>query len=269
MDINQVLAGLDKLFAENKMDEVPDYLKRALAISDKEKDYSSKISILNELIGFYRVTSKYDKAFEYGRQALAILDGMGLRDTIPYATTLLNIASAHRAAGNLEEALKLYKRIEAIYNCNLSPDDFLIASFYNNIALLYQEMGDFGNAVVSLRKALDVIKTFDNGASELATTYSNLGASLVRTGNIDEAKEMLEKSLAIYDGIEERGYHYSSALSAMGEVYFRFGDYQKALEYYEKAADEIYHVFGENAAYKVMQENIAQVRAQMDKAKQV
>ncbi|MGN0393781.1 MAG: tetratricopeptide repeat protein [Coprococcus sp.] len=268
MDINQVLAGLDKLFAENKMSEVPGYLEQALNTADADNDNGSKISILNELIGFNRVTGDFDKSLEYGTQAIELLDGMGMSNTIPYATTLLNVANAHRAAGNYAAALTLYKQIEGIYNSNLSPDDYLIASFNNNIALLYQEMGDFESAVVSLKKALEIIKKFDDGASELATTYTNLGTSLTHTGRFEEAKEMLTKALDTYDSIGEKGYHYSSALSAMGEIYFREGNYDRSLEYYEDAANEIYSVFGENAVYKVVQENIKAVKEQIDKEKQ-
>jgi len=261
MDINKVLAGLDRLFAENRMNEVENYLTEALTEADNEGDYAAKLSILNELIGFYRVISEFDKAIRYGEQAVQILKSMQMDGTIPYATTLLNIANAHRAAGNLQESLKLYERIEEIYTENLKPGDFLMASFYNNIALLYQEMGDFENAAASLRKALAIAETYDNAASEIATTYSNLGASLLRLGRNEEAKEMLKTAIEKYEMIGERGYHFSSALSAMGEAYYREGDFQKSLEYYEAAASEIHSVFGENAAYKVMQENISAVKA--------
>lgn len=261
MDINKVLEGLDRLFAENRMNEVEEYLTQALYTAESEKDDASKLSIMNELIGFYRVTSEFDKAVRYGEQAVQILKAMNMEGTIPYATTLLNIANAHRASGSLKEALELYRQIEVIYKSNLDSKDFLIASFYNNIALLYQEMGDYESAVSSLRKALAIAETYDNAASEIATTYSNLGASLLRLGRNEEAKEMLKEAINRYEKIGERGYHFSSALSAMGEAYYRDGDYNKSLTYYESAASEIYNVFGENAAYKVMQENIAAVKA--------
>lgn len=267
MDINKVLEGLDRLFAENRINEVEEYLIQALREAEHENDDASKLSIMNELIGFYRVTSEFDKAIHYGELAVQILKSMHMETTIPYATTLLNIANAHRASGNLQEALELYKQIEVIYKNNLDSRDFLIASFYNNIALLYQEMGDYESAVDSLRNALAIAETYDNAASETATTYSNLGASLLRLGKNEEAKEMLKEAINRYEKIGERGYHFSSALSAMGELYYREGDYNKSLQYYESAASEIYSVFGENAAYKVMQENISAVKASIQQSK--
>lgn len=263
MDINKVLLELDKLFAENRISEVEPFLLKALEETDEAGDYASKLSILNELIGFHRVTSEFDKAIYYGGQALDILKDINMEGTIPYATTLLNYANVYRASGNLEESLKLYKEIEVIYKNSLEPNDFLIASFYNNIALLYQEMGDFENAVTYLENALAIVKGYEDASSELATTYSNLGTSLLRLNRLDEAKEALNKASDIYDKVGEKGYHYSSMLSAMGEVFFKEGNYDKSLSYYEKAAAEIYNLFGENVAYKVICDNIATVKEKL------
>ena len=65
MNIETVLNQLDDLFSMQKIDDVEPYLSDQLAIATKEGDYGSCITIMNELIGFFRDTSQYEKADFY------------------------------------------------------------------------------------------------------------------------------------------------------------------------------------------------------------
>lgn len=263
MDVNNMLAGLDRLFSENRISEVGTYLENAFAQAAAEQDISACLTILNEQIGFFRSTCEYDKSIDYSNQAVFLLDRIGMQGTIPYATTLLNVANAYRAAGRLDEALEYFKQVETIYDEKLQTDDFNIASYNNNVALLYQEMGDYNNAVLCLEKALQVALKYEDAASEVATTYTNLGASLLKLGRTEEAKEKLHAAINQYNKIGETGYHYSAALSAMGELCYTEADYENALKYYEDAANELESVFGRNDNYMLMQENIARVKEKL------
>lgn len=267
MNIDQFFAGLDQLFAESRMDEVEAYLTEALQEAEKEEDHNAELAIINELMGFYRVTNEFEKALHFCERAIRLSETLGLQGTIPYATTLQNTANANRAAGNLPEALEYFKSAEAIYQEKLEPNDFLFASINNNLSLLYQEMGDFASSVECLRKALEVAETYENAVSEIATTYGNLGMSLLRLGELEEAKECLQTSLSKYKEIGELGYHYSATLSALGEACYKERNYKEALSYYEEAASELERLFGKNETYQMMQDNIHMVKSKIDEEK--
>ena len=102
MDIEAVIHGLDALFANRQSEQVEDYLSKYLEQALKEGDVGSAITIINELIGYYRDTSQYDKADAYCQKLLPFMEQAGLKDTIHYGTSCLNIANAYRAAGRLE-----------------------------------------------------------------------------------------------------------------------------------------------------------------------
>lgn len=263
MNINEVFSGLDKLFAENRISEVEKYLTRALSEAEYDNDRESMLAIQNELIGFHRTTGEHDKALYFCRQALRLAKQMEIEDTVPYGTTLMNVANANRAAGNLLEALSYYKQVEEIYVSQLGPHDILIASYYNNLALVYQELGDFDKAVDALEKALKIIERHENAGTEIAATYANLGESLLRAGRPQEAEDRLAEAVRRYQLMGERGYHYSAALSAVGEAWYRQGNYEEALKYYELAASELYSVYGENDTYKIILGNIETVKAKI------
>jgi tetratricopeptide (TPR) repeat protein len=260
MDVNKFFSELDKLFAENKISQVGEYMDKALSEANEEKDAGAMLTIYNEQIGFYRTTGEHEKALYYCEQAEKLSCSMGIQETIPYATTLLNIATENRAAGRTGQAFGYYDKVLEIYKKNLQPDDMLFASYYNNLALACQEIQDYGRAVDNLRKALDIAKSHPDAGVEIATTYANLGESLIRAGEIDEAVANLQEAIKLFETMEEFGTHYSAALSGMAEACYRKGDYDSSVSYFEKAAQEIYNIYGECESYKIIIGNLQAVK---------
>ena len=265
MNTNQFIENLDQLFEEKRLKEVEPFLKDSLSQAVAEKDSSAQFTILNEMMGFFRDTSQYEKSIEACHQCMGLMKQMGIEGTVDYATSLQNIANAHRAAGLLQESLDFYQQAFQIYKENIPMDDYRFASLNNNIALLYQEMGDFEKAVEHLKKALAIIKEIEGAEIEVATTYSNLGASLLELGKVNEAVESLEKALEIYGRDEVKNFHYSAALSAMAAAQCRLGNYDKAATLYEEALGEIEINMGKGTAYEITRENLKKVYEKIGK----
>lgn len=260
MNIEEITSQLDRLFAENRVAEVEKFLTQALSEAEYEGDVEAMQVVYNELISFHRSTGEYDKALYFCRQVMRLAKKMGLEDTLSYGNTLMNIANTNRVAGNLLEALSYFRQVKDIYEEQVSPDDILMATYYNNKALLYQDLGDHDKAVRAFEKALAVIERHEKAGTEIAATYVNLGESLLRAGRLEEAKERLAAAVRRYQIMGERGYHYSAALSAVAEVMYRQGDLSQALKYYELAAEEIYGIYGDNDTYRIIMGNIETVR---------
>jgi len=197
MNIQTILNQLDYLFSGQQIDAVEPYLKEQLHLAYEEQDYSVCITIMNELIGFFRDTSQYEKSLEYCSQVLQLMKQLGYEGTLPFATTCLNVANALRAAGHLGESLQFYESIFPIYQKELPANDERIAALYNNMSLLYQEMGDFDQAVIALEKALEVVEQGEDEI-KIAITHSNLGASLVQLGKVSDALEHLYRAMSVF-----------------------------------------------------------------------
>ncbi len=260
MNINEFLEGLDKLFFDKKIDEAGGFLREGIASAEAEGDISSLISILNEMIGYCRETSRYAEAEKYSDKVLEIMKREGLEGTIPYATTLLNVANAMRAAGKLDKSLNLYKEVFKTYDKFLEKTDFSYASLYNNLSLLYQEMGEYEKAIDCLKKALAIAEKTEGAEFEVAVTYTNLGASELRVKKYEEATKHLEKAAEIFEQIKVADSHYAAALSAMGEALFMAGDLEAAERYYEKALVTIENYLGRTEAYDRVKESLMLVR---------
>lgn len=265
MNMNQVMSELDNLFAQERTDEVPQFLEKHIAQALGESDKEALLTLYNEGIGFYREIGSYDKSIENCHNAIAVMEEMGLEGTMPYATTLLNVANAHRAAGLLEESLAFYQQVEPIYFAKLEKNDLYFAGLYNNLSLLYQEMGDFGAAKEQLENALEIVTGREEAQFEVAVTQANLANTCIQLGQDSEAKKRAEESIRIFEEIGVDDAHYSAALSALASLYYMDKDYQNALDTMEKSRNCVAKYLGtENIQYQRLSESIEIIREKMN-----
>ena len=197
---------------------------------------------------------------------------MHLEGSVSYATTLLNAANAHRAAGLLQESLELYRQVFPVYEKTLPADSMYYANLYNNISLLYQEMQEYDKAKESLLKALSICETNEEAAFEIAVTYANLANTCIQLGEDGEAKAYALKAISMFEEQEVDDAHYSAALSALGSLYYKEGDYEKAIEVMEKSRECVARYLGrDNIQYERLSENIELIRkkASMQDSSQV
>ena len=257
MDINQITEELDTLFAQEKIGEIPQFLESHIAQAAQEGAQEVLLTLYNEIIGFYRETGQYALSIENCHKAVALMKEMGIQDTIPYATTLLNIANAHRAAGLLQESLELYNRVRPIYVAHLDENDMYFANFYNNLSLLYQEMGDFASAKDQLVNALSIVSHKPDRQFEAAVTQANLANTCIELGQDDEARARAEEAIRIFEELGVDDAHYSAALSALGSLYYMDKDYNSALRAMEKSRECVAKYLGtDNIQYQRLSENI-------------
>ena len=101
MNVEAILQELDKAVLENRGPEVEGILTRGIEAAAEEGDNGALLQLLNELIGFYREVGRTEDSYQIADAVMALCEQMGLYGSIPYATSLLNIASAYRAGGRI------------------------------------------------------------------------------------------------------------------------------------------------------------------------
>ncbi len=256
MVIEKVLEQLDEMFSQHRTDQVEEFLLSKIEEASKENDTASVITLLNEIVGHYREMGEFEKSISCCRELLVLTEQAGLKGSVAYATTLLNVANACRAAGLLRESMVYYQEVKKIYEDKLSSDDFRYASFYNNMSLLFQEMGDYESACDCLERALSIATMYTEARIEVAVTYTNLALSQLKLSRFEEAIGNLKRAFAIFEMDEEPDYHYSGALSAMGEAQYLAGNLEEAARYYKLALKEIERNTGRSKAYEITLQNL-------------
>ena len=267
MDLRMILMQLDDLFKTRQIDEIEGFLIENINQADEQGEKGIQITLLNELIGYYRDLGEFEKSLQVGEKILVTLESANLNGTMPYATSKLNIANAMRAAGEFESSKKYYEEVIELYKGLIDESDFGFASLYNNFSLLYQEMGEYDNACKCLDSALEIVKLYPEARIEEATTHTNLALSLIKQDKLNEAISHLEKAFFIFEQGEESDYHYSAALGVMAEVKLNLGELEEAVKYYQASMDEINKHMGKTVNYEIMEANLLMVKKMILKNK--
>ncbi|MCR5418480.1 MAG: DUF4125 family protein [Lachnospiraceae bacterium] len=283
MDMNQVYAALDEMFVSGQTEAAEQFLIDRMKEAGQQEDYNALVMLLNEMIGYCRETGQKDKSIAYSSQVIELMQNLGLSDTVAYATTLLNVANALRAAGKLDEAYRFYMEVFPIYDKNLRPDDFYYASLYNNLSLLLQEMGDFEKAIECLQKALALALKTQGKEFEVYVTHANIASTLCMLAREEAGKEkqlglVFEKpsesraySIAmeakteaeeavegfIHEGVKDQ--HMAAALTAYADACVLLGEYRDAVRYLKDARDMVLFCVGKTEAYDRIEEKLAYV----------
>lgn len=253
MNIESVLKEYDGLFGTTSLSCIEEYLYEKIIQALQEQDDAAILTLLNEMIGLCRDTSQKDKALAYCEQVQKLLDKMGLQGTKEYATSMQNVANAYRAFGRWEEAQEAFCLIEATYEICLPKGDYLWASMFNNWGLLYQEKGEYEQAVSKIENALAVIEKLPESHMEQAITKTNLANSLFGLGTqqaLEKGYQYLCSAIAVFVQDGERDFHYGAALVAMGDYYVYIQNNMLAKAYYQKGIVEILMHTGKTEFYQ-------------------
>lgn len=102
---------------------------------------------------------------------------------------------------NPTKALSPFNAALEIREQSLGPNDPLIASSLNNIALAYTETGELEKAYARHQRAIDI--RLQTQSDRIGNSYSNLSSLLLRMGKPNEAEEMLKKCPSLKDFTDE------------------------------------------------------------------
>lgn len=82
MDVEKFLNSLDNLFEKKKINEVPVFLEENYKEAVRENDLSAQFTILNEMMGFFRDTSQYEKSIKACHQCIDVMQKMGIQGSV-------------------------------------------------------------------------------------------------------------------------------------------------------------------------------------------
>lgn len=249
MDVQAMLAELDGLFARRQTDRVEPFLLDQLGQAMAEGDGAAVLTVINELVGFYRSVGMHDRSMLFSRKGLALMRSMGIGG-VDYGTALVNAATACRAGGELDEALADYREAEALYRAGLPDGDWRLAGFYNNFGLLHREMGAYSEARRCFAAALQVLEAHPDAHMERANTHANrAGVAMKQAAQmrkrdvpatelqamIDEALSYSAAAVSEFECYCPEDHHFDTALAAHADALVLAGRPEEAIPLYERA----------------------------------
>ena len=273
---------LDEMFANHAgADAIETYLLRKLAEANP-----LQLSVLNELMGFYRSRGEHAKNKPIIDKALDLAKKMDLAGTEAGTTTLINAATSLRAAGSYDRAEKIYTQALNESSETLGAKNRKLAALHNNLSMLYSETGRTHDAIEELNQALEILQNTSTDPErdiDIAATHTNLALAMLqectkecshpntstnsKSATLESAFEHASTSVRMYiAGNNENQPHYASALAGFAQVQCARGEYAQAEESYSKALDLIARCYGKDSeSYAITAENLRQARELAEK----
>lgn len=299
LSVSQLYKELDNMFANHaNAQEIEKYLLNALHEANCEPDESQdasqesnqekasaqalQLSVLNELMGFYRSRGEYAKNKPIIDSALKLSDKMQLAGSEAGTTTLINAATSLRAAGDYERATEIYSKALKESSKTLKPNDRKLAALHNNLSMLYSETGKIKEAIDQLEKALDILQKSSINPStdiDIAATHTNLALAILqecsqpsestnsKSNSLNAAFEHASTSIRMYiAGNNQNQPHYASTLAGYAQVQYARKEYSDAVKAYSEALDLIAQCYGKDSeSYAITLENLQQTQKAAEK----
>ena len=261
-DANAFLKGLDAIFdAHEQAKKAEPYLLQGLTDAENAHDDAGQLTVLNEIMGFYRSQSRHDDNQWMVQRALELASRMGIEGTEAWTTTLINAATSMRAAGRYDQAEDLYRQALDSALKTYDPTDRRLAALHNNLSILYSETKRLDKSEAELREALRILESSSPNANEdldVASTHTNLALTLLAEDKTEGAAAHAKKALEIYrDGHLEHSAHYASALAGYAQVCYHTSLFVDAVDAYRHALAVIEECYGtDNDYWRVTESNL-------------
>lgn len=273
-DTQQFLNGLDAIFDRHAAaTEAGPYLEQAMVDAENAGDEAGLLTVLNETMGFYRSQGRHKANQWIVQRALELAARMGLPTgtSEAWATTLINCATAMRAAQQYDQAEDLYHQAQSVCRHSLAPTDRRLAALHNNLSMLYSETNRPDKAELELREALRIIEASSvnpDADIDVASSHTNLALTLLPEHKLEGAHWHAAKALEIYrTGHLEHSAHYASALAGFAQVCFAERRYADAVTGYRHALAVIEECYGKDTDYwRITADNLRQAEEEAAKA---
>lgn len=220
---------LDELMGQKRYEEAERMLQYWQDEAVRFGDRQGLFMVFNEMMGYYRKRENQPKAYEAVRDALAMLDELGYRDSVSGATCYTNAATVYTAFGEPEKSLDLFEKAQKIYEENSSGNEYKLAGLYNNMAIALTATGRYEQAVAFYQKALDTLADVPLSQLEKAITCLNIidvitSQNGVRVEDEPVVNEWLEKAQKYLDDEEvPRDSYYSFVADKCLDIYEFYG----------------------------------------------
>lgn len=149
--------------------------------------------------------------------------------------------------GRFAEAVPLVERMLEITVKSQGEQSEDASTCYNNLGLLYWQMGDYDKAEAVYQHAFAISLEVLGGKNlSAAAGYNNLGALYQAKGDYGKAAPFMLKALVIYQELHgEKHSDTASAYGNLGMLYRKTGDYPKSEQFMRKALDICQEVLGD------------------------
>lgn len=242
IDLARFIDRLDGCFSASDWKAARDCIESRENEARELGDERGLLTVLNEAVGLYRRTKKKQRALAALEECLALVEKLGVSESLSGATITVNAATTLSFFREEEEALELYQRAERWFLSAGQTESYEYAALLNNKAATLYTLKRYREAEEDWKRAVDILKKIGGHAVDMAVSLVMLAhASFDRDDTsyerveslLDEAWECIHAEDQPKDG----NYAYALRKCAPSFDYFQRPVEAQALR---DVADEIY-----------------------------
>lgn len=196
---------------------------------------SQEVEDLNRRISELIASSKAQDAIPLAERALDIRTKTLKLDDPSVAASLNRLGLVNYQVGELTVAEEFLKKSIAIYEKDFGKDDLRVTEPLITLAAIYDDRGEFSQAVETLNRALSILGGELAESTNVARVLNNLGILYREKGEYGKAEESYQRSLSMREGVYGAGSIETAAtLGNISTLYYHKGDLTNALQIDEK-----------------------------------
>lgn len=188
--------------------------------SDIELNKEEKFYILTTLAKFYKKINNYDKAGNYGRQAIRLSKDIHKNNIKIVIDTYLDYASLERKYQQLSNARIELAKLLAFLDSNDYKDAYAYGMIFSSLGEISLEEENMESGLTQLEKALDYfLQAVPNTHPVIAATVHTLSDVYIQVENYSKALELNEQLMKSYKDTGNKALE-AKYLLKLGEIYF-------------------------------------------------
>ncbi len=216
--------------------QIEDILKNYDLKNQSEQENALKT--LLDIADLFNKKGDYYSAITLLKNVQEIIQQGGMNYPMLEARLFRLLGTAYRNVGNTDQSVQYLNESKVLYHSFDAQSDPGLALTYKELALSFQELGDYVDALNCVQNALEQIRTSSSiDSSELLKTASLKANLLTYMGRYDEAAACLTNviSVAKSNGSDLDDLSLAYTYNNLSVVYQRLQCYDIALSYANKA----------------------------------
>ncbi|MFC2140873.1 tetratricopeptide repeat protein [Acidobacteriota bacterium] len=224
-----LLVELTEAYNKKNPQKALEYGKQALELLDTFPNEKTRAAALNNLSNVYKSLGKQETAREYALDSLTIAEK--INDKPGAADARDSLAQISIIFGELDQALEYYKKNVQLYK--ELKDQSRLARTLNSIGIIYFDKSDYPQALEFYQQALKIYEEL-NDPWGISAIYANIGYIYWELKDTDKSLEHYFKSLEMFKKLNNEP-SIVTTLDNIGVVHSYLGNYDKALAYFDEA----------------------------------
>lgn len=194
-DFSMGVHGLDSFWdTRGYYTQAENYLERSVKIATASQHHIDRANSLQLLSGVMLNTGNYERASQFAKQCLQIIEKFKLKQSTLECFALTNLGVASFTLGAQEIAEKYYKK--ALEIAHEIGNTKRISLLLTNLGLISARRGDLKTAEIFYLKGLDLAKD-TNHLRRISLLQVNLGVLYFKQGKFSIAEAHLQEGLHI------------------------------------------------------------------------